>query len=335
MRLILSAPALLYTLIMTLRNRLYDWGILSHAVLPVPVICVGNITVGGTGKTPMVIWICRYLQSQGRKVAIVSRGYKGTSTGDNDETKLLRQALPHVAMVVDSDRVAAARQAIDKYQADVIVMDDGLQHRRLARDLDLVMIDATCPFGYGWVLPRGLLRESLTGLKRASLLALSRCDIAEPDQVDRVSRQAARLEKDLVKCQHQPCQLKRVRGENAELDSLKGRKVAVFCGLGNPQAFEKTVTALGAEVVARRFKNDHETYDPKVVDELIGMLKDTPAEYILTTEKDWVKLRRFESELQNLNLYILSVEMVISHGQDKLEERLNDLCRRYPANTSR
>ena len=101
----------------------------------------------------MVIWICRYLQSQGRKVAIVSRGYKGTSTGDNDETKLLRQALPHVAMVVDSDRVAAARQAIDKYQADVIVMDDGLQHRRLARDLDLVMIDATCPFGYGWVLP--------------------------------------------------------------------------------------------------------------------------------------------------------------------------------------
>ncbi|MBN2375206.1 MAG: tetraacyldisaccharide 4'-kinase, partial [Sedimentisphaerales bacterium] len=153
LRMILTVGAWAYSLIIRFRNRLYDMGWLKSYKLPVPVICVGNITTGGTGKTPVVEFLGGYLQKRGVKVALLSRGYQAQSGGDNDEISILRERLAGVTMVIDSDRVRGGRRAIAEHGAEVLLLDDGFQHRRLKRDLDIVLIDCTCPFGYGWLLP--------------------------------------------------------------------------------------------------------------------------------------------------------------------------------------
>ncbi|HZW29293.1 MAG TPA: tetraacyldisaccharide 4'-kinase, partial [Isosphaeraceae bacterium] len=178
-RTLLSCAAAGYGAAIALRNGSFEHGWLRVHRLGVPVVSVGNLTVGGTGKTPMVEWLARWFRARRRRVVIVSRGYRGEQ-GLNDEGLVLEENLPDVPHLQDRDRVRAGRVALQELEADILVLDDGFQHRRLARDLDVVLIDALEPFGLGHLLPRGLLREPVRSLRRADLVVLSRADLVDP-----------------------------------------------------------------------------------------------------------------------------------------------------------
>lgn len=178
----LSLAELPYRFVVTQRNRRYDEGRCEIQRVPVPVVSVGNLTLGGTGKTPMVAWLASWFREDHVRVAIVSRGYGAGHEATNDEARELESRLPDVPHIQHPDRVKAARIAIEELGSQLILLDDGFQHRRLARDLDLVLIDATEPFGGGRVFPRGLLREPLDGLRRANAVVLTRSHLVSEDR---------------------------------------------------------------------------------------------------------------------------------------------------------
>ena len=194
---ILAAAEVPYAWAVRRRNRRYDCGAKAVHRVDVPVISVGNLTLGGTGKTPMVEWIVRRFLAQGKKVGIISRGY-GARGGPNDEARELAWKLPGVPHVQDPDRVAAARRAIREFGCQVLVLDDAFQHRRIARDLDIVLLDALEPLGYEHVFPRGTLREPVEGLARADVVALSRADLLTAEQRAAIRDRVAKLSPEAV-----------------------------------------------------------------------------------------------------------------------------------------
>ena len=324
MRLLLYVQAVaVYKPIINLRNRLYDKQWLKSYRLDVPVICVGNITAGGTGKTPMVVWLCRYLLQHGKKVAMLSRGYKGRDKTGNDEIQMIRQTLPEVSVVIDPDRVRGGREAIEKYHPDVIVLDDGFQHRRLRRDLDIVMIDCTCPFGYEALLPRGLLREPLEQLRRADAIVLSRSDLISADELDAIKNRlnAGETGKLIACCRHKP-QALFCADDEIPLSELSSRKVAAFCGIGNPESFPATLNQLGAKVIARKFLPDHINYNETIVSQLSQWRRDSGADWLMTTHKDWVKLRQFPAVRKWRELHWLKIELDITEGREQLGRKI-------------
>ena len=336
---LLSGAAVCYGAVVGLRNVLYDRSWLASGELAVPVICVGNVTVGGTGKTPLVIWLCRALQKRGLKVALLSRGYKGDGEQGNDEIRMMREALPEVAILVGADRLANGRRAVAEYQAEVVVLDDGFGHRRLRRDLDVVTVDCTCPFGYGKLLPRGLLRESRHQLRRAGAVVLTRSDAIGAAELARLRSEIEKLvgtketnndngqaqSKPIVYGEHRPVGLYNGRGEQVELAALRGKKVAAFCGIGNPQAFADTLGKLGAEVVELKCFDDHVEYDEGVFETVTALRDERQAQWSVTTEKDWVKLREFARAEYTDDLYWLKVEMVLGQGEAELRREIEQL----------
>ena len=252
------------------RNRRYDRvpAAVEHA--SVPVISVGNLTLGGTGKTPMVKWLAQWFSGRGLRVAIVSRGYGAAAGKQNDEALELAQALPNVPHVQNPDRVAGARAAIDEFDSQLILLDDGFQHRRLARDLDIVLLDATEPFGFDHVFPRGTLREPVTGLRRAGVVCLSRSDLLDSSGRDLIRGRVAKLAPDAVWCEaaHAPQGLLNSAGGIEPLTTLRGRRVAAFCGIGNPAAFRHAVAQAGCDIVSWREFPDHHAYGEADQEEL-------------------------------------------------------------------
>ncbi len=215
-----------YSLAVQYRNRRYDRGRAEIHNVGVPVISVGNLTLGGTGKTPVVKWLTRRLQDLGASVVLLSRGY-GAATGEqNDEARELAQALPNVPHLQNRDRVSAARQAISQFHPDVFILDDGFQHRRMARDLDIVLLDALEPFGFEHVFPRGTLREPLAGLKRADIICLSRADAVSADERDAIRRRAAQLAPAAAWCEiaHVPSGILNCEGVSKPLEHLRGKR---------------------------------------------------------------------------------------------------------------
>ena len=196
-----------YSLGVRWRNHRYDVGKAGVVRVEVPVISVGNLTLGGTGKTPMVEWLARWFRSHDVRVAIVSRGYGAVDGGQNDEARELEEKLPDVPHLQDPNRAAAARVAIDELATQLIVLDDGFQHRRLGRDLDIVLIDAVEPFGYDRVFPRGMLREPLSGLRRADVIGLTRADVVNETRRREIRTrvQAIQPQATWVELAHQPC----------------------------------------------------------------------------------------------------------------------------------
>ena len=182
-----------YAAVMRLRNGLYDWSVLGSCRAGVPVVSVGNLTLGGTGKTPMVAWLASWFRRRGAAVAILSRGYRAGSGGQNDEALELAHGLPGVLHLQDPQRVRAARHAVEEHHCQVLLLDDAFQHRRIARDVDIVLLDALEPFGWERVFPRGMLREPLAGLARAQVVALSRADAVDVETREAIARRAGQL----------------------------------------------------------------------------------------------------------------------------------------------
>ena len=273
------------------RNLLYDYGLLTSVTATVPVISVGNITTGGTGKTPLVIWLCRMLDAKGLRCAILTRGYKTEQGQMSDEPALLAKACPNTTVVVDPDRAAGAEKAVTRHGANVLVLDDGFQHRRLKRDLNILTLDATCPFGFGHLLPGGLLRESLSGVRRANLIVITRYDQVEPTAMQQLEERLAKLAPGVpvVKATHRHTHAVTFGSKTISLESLRGKRAFVFCGIGNPEAFFGHVSQNDVLVVGTRVFNDHHPYAIEDIKAILKEAHDCDAEVILCTQKDWIK----------------------------------------------
>jgi len=311
-----------YTAEVRRRNRAFDGGRRTPARVEVPVISVGNLTLGGTGKTPLVAWIARWLRDRDVRVTIISRGWAAGPGGRNDEAIELEQSLRDVPHLQNRDRVAAARTAIDELDCQTILLDDGFQHRRLARDLDIVLLDALEPFGFGHVFPRGTLREPVEGLARAGVIVLSRADLADAAQRLRIRDEVNRHAPDAAWAEivHAPRELITSGGRRAPLNQLTGKPVAAFCGIGNPAGFRHTLSACGFRIAGFREFADHHAFTRDDVTELTEWADNLKADALVCTHKDLVKLD--VDRLGDKPLWALKIAVVFQIGQDLLERRL-------------
>ena len=316
---LLAVLSLPYGLVVRGRNFLYDLNLLPARELPIRAVCIGNLTTGGTGKTPAVAWVARFFKAKGIPAAILRRGYKrGKGKGPSDESLLLMEQVPEVQVIENPDRVAAAKEAAGR-GAELVILDDGFQHRRAKRDLDLVLVDAADPFGGGHILPWGLLREPVQGLARADLLILTRCDQVSESTLEQleIRLKALKPEALVVRAAHAPCRLfKAGDGSLLDLKLLVGKKVRAFAGIARPQAFFRTLEDLGAHVERRIEFPDHHDYK---AEEATALLKQSGMTWI-TTEKDWVKIRQLVPEIQDL--WVLGIDLEILRGGDHLEKIL-------------
>jgi tetraacyldisaccharide 4'-kinase len=311
----------------SLRNELYDRGWKRTYQVPVAVVSIGNLTLGGTGKTPCVEYVAGIYRQQGLRVAILSRGY-GSSVGRNDEALVLEENLLDVPHLQGADRVALARRAVEELKSEVVILDDGFQHRRLKRDLDLVLVDATDPWGQGSLFPRGLLREPLRNLRRASMVLVTRCDQVDEETRVRIQKEIARHAPNtpVAQTRHKPVEFYSSERNTVPLQRLKTHPVAAFCGIGNPLAFRQTLADLGAEVSAFRSFPDHHAYSQLDIDDLRGWAEQQAKECILmTTQKDLVKLRR--TELGGRPLWALRICLHIEAGREVLHQKLLSVVR--------
>ena len=289
----LAAASVPYGAAVRLRNRLFDVGWKAQHRARVPVVSVGNLTLGGTGKTPCVEYLARIYRNRGVQVAILSRGYGG-SDGPNDEALVLEENLLDVPHLQGTDRVALAGVAVEELEAELLILDDGFQHRRLHRDLDVVLLDATDPFGQGRMFPRGLLREPPSSLRRAGAVLMTRCDQVSESAVNDLIQYARTVApgRPVVTTTHAPVAWIQHDRADQPVDALRRRPAAAFCGIGNPKAFQRTLRDVGVDLIAVRTFPDHHAYTRADVEDLRNWARQQPADAALvTTQKDLVKLR--------------------------------------------
>jgi len=324
LRVCLSALSVPYAAGVHVRNWLFDqeWKRVHRAA--VPVVSIGNLTLGGTGKTPAVEFVARFYRQLGERVGILSRGY-GAWQGRNDEALELEANLPGVPHLQGADRVALARTAVEKCNCELLILDDGFQHRRLQRDLDIVLIDATNPWGFHRLFPRGLLREPKSNLRRASLVLLTRCDQVGNDLLEELREEVDRIAPDrpIVESIHAPLRLVNEDRE-APLALLGGKPVAAFSGIGNPTAFRRTLEGLDAILTAVATFPDHHPYPSADVEWLKAWARRLPSNaVIVTTQKDLVKIRLHE--LGDRPVWALQVALTPTRGQDALHRLLEGI----------
>ncbi|MHB8897190.1 MAG: tetraacyldisaccharide 4'-kinase [Thermoguttaceae bacterium] len=327
LRTALAGAELPYRLAVGWRNRRYDRGGNRVHKVGVPVISVGNLTLGGTGKTPMVAWVARRLRDLAVRVTLISRGYGAEAGSRNDEAVELERRLPDVPHLQDPDRLAAAAIAIEELGCQVILLDDAFQHRRIHRDLDIVLLDALEPFGFDRVFPRGTLREPLRGLRRAHALVLTRADMIDRHQRDAIRRRAAEFAPDAPWSEvvHAPQSLLAADGAAESLDRLHGLPLAAFCGIGNPAGFRHTLDRCGYEVAGFKEFSDHHRYTRGDIDALAHWAADTGARAVVCTAKDLVKIGL--THLGTLPLHALTIGMEFLEGEEEIASRLATLAR--------
>jgi tetraacyldisaccharide 4'-kinase len=323
---LLRSISLAYTSVMWIRNRMYDWRWKSTYKSSLPVISIGNLSVGGTGKSPAVAWFARWLRSRELRVAILSRGYGQLEDGRNDEALELELKLPDVPHLQNSDRVAAAILAADELEMEVLLLDDGFQHRRLQRDLDVVLIDATDSNASQWLLPAGLRREPMSSLRRADFVIITRSDQVASSKIEQLKGQIQRFvpASQCVSAVHQPHSLLQAPKQVRSLTDLRGRKVLAFCGIGNPASFFESLKQLGANLVATRTWPDHHAYCRADVDWLTSWHADEANVWMVCTVKDWVKIQ--EARLGDRELLALVIELeLVGDSVAQLESALDKL----------
>jgi len=321
---VLPPLSLLYGAVTRTRLSLYRRGTFHTTKLDRPVISIGNITTGGTGKTPLVEYVARTLASQGKKVCILTRGYGrkdphlqvivsdgygvlASPSEAGDEPYLLATKLTGLAAVISSaDRIAAGHEAIKDFGTDCFVLDDGFQHLRLARDLNVVTIDATNPWGGGRLLPHGRLRESVEGMSRADCVVITRCDQVESvdalrDEISQLTRGKPIFESQMRLVRVSPL-------KNGGESLAPPARVAAFCAVGNPASFFNMLRRAGYEIAVERAFPDHHTYSQEEIDAITRTARDAGAEVLVTTAKDAVKLRTLSFSIP---CFVLEIEIAI------------------------
>lgn len=347
----LKALSFLFAFVVSVRYLLYKAGILRRYPLGIQVISIGNVTAGGTGKTPVTELFARTLAAKGRKVAILSRGYRRKeaswwqrmftqvidpplvvsdgkrvrldSAVGGDEPYMLASNLPGVAVVVDRDRVKAGRYAIKRLGCDTIILDDGFQYQRLKHSVEVVLVDATNPFGNGNMLPRGILREPVRHLKRADLIFLTKCrgDVSETiAEIRKYNKKA-----EIVKCSHSPKVLKDVWSrEEFPLSWLEGKTVCTLSGIASPKGFENSLRHLGAKVVWCERYADHHRYDSSEILYALNRTADMGSDALVTTEKDAVRFPRFETV--PVKCLYLRIAIDILDGVENFKKMVDKIC---------
>ena len=347
----LKALSFLFAFVVSVRYLLYKSGILRRYPLGIQVISIGNVTAGGTGKTPVTELFARTLAAKGRKVAILSRGYRRKeaswwqrmftqvidpplvvsdgkrvrldSAVGGDEPYMLASNLPGVAVVVDRDRVKAGRYAVKRLGCDTIILDDGFQYQRLKHSVEVVLVDATNPFGNGNMLPRGILREPVRHLKRADLIFLTKCrgDVSETiAEIRKYNKKA-----EIVKCSHSPKVLKDVWSrEEFPLSWLEGKTVCTLSGIASPKGFENSLRHLGAKVVWCERYADHHRYDSSEILYALNRTADMGSDALVTTEKDAVRFPRFETV--PVKCLYLRIAIDILDGVENFKKMVDKIC---------
>lgn len=314
----------MYATAIAARNFAYDRRLPLTPIhrASLPVISVGNITTGGTGKTPTTAWIAKQLQSQGHRPVLISRGYRSLDGVENDEKLLLDELCPGVPHLQNPDRVQSARLATEQQLGDVLILDDGFQHRRLHRDLDIVLIDAVNPWGYGHLLPRGLLREPLRSLRRADMVLLTRTELVGDGDLQAIRDQITRrTPAPVVATRFVPTQLVSSHGETRELEMLREHPIAAFCGIGNPQAFRQALMrTTGHERLGFREFPDHHHFTPQDITDLADWATQQGARHVITTRKDLVKIR--QPKIGNCHLWALDIDLECVDGASELLKAL-------------
>lgn len=352
----LYGPSLIYNLVVQARLWLYKKRIFHDQPLGCLVVVVGNLTVGGTGKTPVVEKFARSLAERGRKVAILSRGYKSrpeplwrrlwrqlthgkapppkvVSDGKHvlldsetagDEPFMLARNLPGVLVIVDKNRVKSGSYAIRKYGVDTLVLDDGFQYLPLKGRLNLLLIDKTNPFGNRHLLPRGILREPVKHLKRASYIFITKSNgVADPKLEQLIRRH--NKEAEIIECAHKPQFLQSVwEEERLALDSLRGKRVGAFSAIATPENFEQFLRDFGASVLYTKRFIDHHRFSEAELEQIFAQAEEANLDYLITTEKDAVRLPL--ERMTNLPLYYLRLEIDIISGVNDFEEAVSRIC---------
>ncbi len=346
-----------FTVVVKLRRWLYNVRILRDKTLGVQVIAIGNLTVGGTGKTPVVEKFARELRDAGRNVAILSRGYRSrpaplhqkflnkillredqtpprvVSDGKSllldsetagDEPYMLASNLKDVVVLVDKDRVKSGRYAIEKFGCDTLLLDDGFQYWHLrGRRHDVVLIDRQQPFGNEHLLPRGTLREPPSHLARAHTIFITKSDgntAALRERIAKLNTTAA-----VIECVHQPMYFEDVfTGERKGLDLLAGKKVASLSGIAQPESFENSLVKLGGELVYSKRFADHHRFSQQEILNAINRAKKRQADFIITTQKDAVRFPKIDR--RDLPFYFMRVEIQILNGANDFQDCVRKIC---------
>lgn len=350
---ILTGLSGVFLCVSSTRYFFYKVGLLRRFPLGIQVISIGNVTAGGTGKTPVTEIFARTLAAEGRKVAILSRGYRRKeapwwkrlftqvidpplvvsdgkrvrldATTGGDEPYMLASNLPGVAVVVDRDRVKAGRYAIRRFGCDTLILDDGFQYQKLKHSVEVVLVDATNPFGNGHLLPRGILREPARHLKRADIIFLTKCR----GDVSSVIREIRQYNKkaEIVECTHAPRVLKDVWSrEEFPLTWLKGKTTCTLSGIASPKGFENSLRQMGAKVVWCERYADHHRYDSSEIFYALNRSADLGADALVTTEKDAVRFPRLETT--PIRCLYLRISIEILRGDDNFKNIINRICYR-------
>ena len=348
---VLKGLSYLFLMVVSIRYFLYRTGLLRRYPLGTQVISIGNVTAGGTGKTPVTEIFARTLAAEGRKVAILSRGYRrkeapwwqrlftqviekplvvsdgrrvllDSATG-GDEPYMLASNLPGVAVVVDRNRVKAGRYAVNRLGCDTLILDDGFQYQKLKHSIEVVLVDSTNPFGNGNLLPRGILREPVRNLKRADIIFLTKCrgDVsAVKEEIRRYNTTA-----EIVECTHTPQVLKDVWSrEEFPLDWLRDKTVCTLSGIASPKGFENSLRHLGAKVVWCERYADHHRYDASEVLYALNRTADMGADALVTTEKDAVRFPRLETAPVKCLYLRIAIEILV--GGESFTQLINRIC---------
>lgn len=356
-RLLLLFLSKIYAGIVAFRHLLFRQHYIKEGNLGCLVISIGNLTVGGTGKTPVVEKLARELSEKGRSVAILSRGYKrekaplkdrrkAKTSGEplldpvmvvssqeevlldsrtaGDEPFMLANNLPGVPVVVHKDRYIGGKYAINNFGTDTLLLDDGLQYLRLRHSIDIILVDSTKPFGTGQLLPRGTLREAPKNLKKASYILLTKCEKPPSSELLKELRKHNPVA-EIICCRHAPLYLENfVTGEREHLNKLSDSYVATLSGIATPESFEKSVKKLGSNIVLTRRFSDHHRFDEDEISTILERCVRRDIEFIVTTEKDAVRLPKdFKYEIP---VYFLRVEIEITNGIDAWDMLISRIC---------
>ena len=358
LRAVLYSLSKVFTVAVKARRFLYNFRIIRDSTLGVQVIAIGNLTAGGTGKTPVVEKFARELQDAGRKVAILSRGYRSkpapmherlvnkillrediippkiVSDGKSllldsekagDEPYMLASNLRDVVVLVDKDRVKAGRYAIDKYGCDTLLLDDGFQYWKIkGRRRDVVLIDRQQPFGNnGKLLPRGTLREPPSHLSRAHIVFITKSDGDTEELRGKIAKYNP--EASVIECVHSPLYFEDVfTGDRVGLHLLKGRKIAALSGIALPVSFEESLIALGGDLVYTKRFVDHHRFTQQEILNVINRGKTRLADFIVTTQKDAVRFPKIDR--RDLPIYFMRVEIKILKGAKNFQDCVRQIC---------
>ncbi len=337
---VIKFPLFLLSLIYSfiVRILILFYGIKPYR-LKCKVISVGNITLGGTGKTILVEYIARYLKEKGHKVAILSRGYARRCTRDaclptysrrrqyenmGDEAFMLQQNLKDIPLIVDANRIRGAKLAMRDYNVDTVILDDGFQQWRIRKDLDIVTVYANLGFGNRRLLPRGILREPLSSLKRASLFVLTNTDLNSRIQEVKEILSEINAQAEIFESIHSPRGFYEITGHGGLLEPqiLKGKTIALVCGIGNPDSFKNTIAKLGITIGLSFIFPDHHHYSKRDWEKIVFESQNKNINTVVTTQKDAVRFSSLNLNQCGLHILVLRVELKIKNDEQGFYHRL-------------